>query len=131
MVPECKTSVTEHMGGQTPMDFDDGGRIQFGPQPNIAPKTQVSLDSRRPPLSNKGGEPTTPVTSVHPEGPDRLLEALQGTSIVEEHHTLMSAVIEKVQSAKSGLTKVCTSLLTGFEVSNVIVKEYHSVDSRP
>ena len=73
------------------------------------------------PFSKEGGAPTPPVTSVHPEAPYNLLEALRGASIVEEHHTLMGTVIERIQSAKSGLTEACTSLLTGFEVSNVIV----------
>ena len=59
-----------------------------------------------------------PVSSIHPEAPDNLLEALRGTSIDEEHRTIMTAVIEKVQSAKNGLTEACASLLTGFEVSN-------------
>ena len=63
--------------------------------------------------------PIPPVTSVQPEAPDTLLEALQCASIVEEHRTLMGAVIEKIQSTKSGLTEACTSLLAGFEVSNV------------
>ena len=58
-----------------------------------------------------------PVTSVHPEAPDNLLEALHNASIDEEHRTIMSAVIQKVQSAKSGLTEACASLLIGFEVS--------------
>ena len=58
-----------------------------------------------------------PVTSVHPEASDNLLGALNGGSIDEEHHTIMSAVIKKVQSAKSRLTEACASLLTGFEVS--------------
>ena len=40
---------------------------------------------------------------------------------MDEHRVLMDTVIEKVQFAKSGLTEACTSLLTGFEVSNVIV----------
>ena len=62
------------------------------------------------------------MTSVELEAPGRLLEALKGASIVDEHRTLMGTVIGKVQSAKSGLTDACTSLLTGFEVSNVIVK---------
>ena len=57
-----------------------------------------------------------PAVSVQPEAPDNLLEALNGASIDEEHRTVMSAVIQKVQSAKSGLTEACTSLLTGFEV---------------
>ena len=64
---------------------------------------------------------STPVTSVQPEAPDNLLEALQGASIVDEHRVLMDTVIEKVRFVKSGLTEACTSLLTGFEVSNVIV----------
>ena len=57
-----------------------------------------------------------PATSVHPEAPDNLLEALRSASIDEEHHTNMSAVVQKVQSTKSGLTEACASLLTGFEV---------------
>ena len=57
------------------------------------------------------------MTSVHPEASDNLLEALRSNSIDEEHRTIMSAVIQKVQSAKSGLTEACASLLTGFEVS--------------
>ena len=46
-----------------------------------------------------------------------MLEVLNGASIDEEHRTIMSMVIQKVQSAKSGLTKACASLLIGFEVS--------------
>ena len=65
---------------------------------------------------HKKGKPAAPATSVHPEAPDNLLEALNGASIDKEHRTIMSAVIQKVQSAKSGLTEACTSLLTGFEV---------------
>ena len=64
----------------------------------------------------KKGKSATPATSVHPEAPDNLLEALNGASIDEEHRTVMSVVIQKVQSAKSGLTEACTSLLTSFEV---------------
>ena len=63
-----------------------------------------------------------PVTPVQPKAPDNLLEVLKGASINEEHRTIMSAVIEKVQSAKSGLTEACASLLTGFEVSEEYVK---------
>ena len=89
---------------------------EFGPQPNTAPGPPVVLSSgRRPP--SKRGETPVPVTSVHPEAPDTMLEVLRSASIEEEHRTIMSAVIQKVQSAKSGLTEACTSLLIGFEVS--------------
>ena len=49
------------------------------------------------------------------------MEALQRASIVDEHRTLMGAVVEKVQSAKSGLNEAFTSLLTGFEVCDVML----------
>ena len=59
-------------------------------------------------------------TSTNPEEPNTLMEALQRASIVEENRTLMGVVVEKVKSAKSGLNKAFTSLLTGFEVGDVI-----------
>ena len=86
-----------------------------GPGPDTASEPSVVPESgRRPP--RKKGKPTMPVASVQPEAPDNLLEVLKGASIDEEHRTIMSAVIQKVQSAKSGLTEACASLLTGFEV---------------
>ena len=72
-----------------------------------------------------------PVSSVHPEALDNLLEALCGASIDEEHRTIMSVVIKKVQSAKNGLTEACTNLLTGFEVSNQNIRKYYHIDSSP
>ena len=59
-------------------------------------------------------------TSTNPEAPDTLMEALRRAAIVDEHRTLMGAVIEKVQSVKSGLNEAFTILLTGFEVCDVI-----------
>ena len=53
------------------------------------------------------------MTAIQPEASDTLLEALRSASIVEEHRTLMGALIEKIQSVKSGLTKACVSLLIG------------------
>ena len=46
------------------------------------------------------------------------MEALRGASIVDEHRILMGTLIERDQSAKSGLTEACSSLLTGFEVGD-------------
>ena len=72
-----------------------------------------------------------PVSSIYLEAPDNLLEVLRGASIDEEHRTIMSAVVKKVQSAKSRLTEACASLLTGFEVSNQIIRKYSGIDSIP
>ena len=108
-VPQGNLPDFGHEGDQTPKGSE------FGPGPDSAPEPSVVPESGGRPLRKKG-ETATPVTSVQPEAPDNLLEALNDASINEEHHTVMSAVIQKVQSAKSGLTEACASLLTGFEV---------------
>ena len=79
-----------------------------------------------PPLK-EGGAPLPPMAPVHPGAPDNLMEALRGASVVDEHCVLMSAVIEKIKSAKSGLNEACSNLLTGFEVR----KRKPRVDSSP
>ena len=118
VTPEGGTSAIGHMGEQTPMATGDGGLAQFGPQPNTSPETYTAPESGEQPPSKEGGVPIPPVTSVQPEAPDNLLEALRGASIVDEHRILMGTVIERVQSIKSGLTEACSSLLTGLEVSS-------------
>ena len=115
--------------GKTPLGPNAGGS-KSSPKPNTAPEPPVVPDSVRQPPA-KGGKPSVPMASVHPEASDNLLEALRGASIDEEHRTIMSAVIEKVRSAKSGLTEACASLLTCFEVSNQIIRKCYSIDSSP
>ena len=118
--PDREETVPEAPQGDLP---DSGSQeagapesFEFGPQPNTAPEPPSVPGSARWPPSKRGKTPV-PVTSVHPEAPDNLLEALCSASIDEELRTIMSVVIRKVQSAKSGLTEACASLLTGFEVS--------------
>ena len=90
--------------------------------PDSAPEPEVAPESDGRPLRKKG-KTVTPAASVQPEAPDNLLEALKGASIEEEHRTIMSAVIQKVQLTKSRLTEACSSLLTGFEVRILIYVE--------
>ena len=92
------------------------GGSKLGSQPNTAPEPPVVPDLSRWPHF-KRDKTLVLATSVHPEAPNNLLGALRGASIDEEHCTIMSAVIKKVQSAKSALTEACASLLTGSEVS--------------
>ena len=126
--------VLEVPQGDLPDSRSKGGKAprgsMFGPQPDTAPEPPVVPDSGRRSPSKRGKTPV-PVTSVHPKAPDNLLGALRGASIDEEHRTIMSAVIKKVQSAKSGLTEACASLLTGFEVSIKIWEKYYRIDSSP
>mgnify|MGYP000916113743 FL=1 len=107
--PQGDLPDSRRKGDKTPKGSESGPGPDTAPEPSKVPES-----GRRPP--SKKGKPTTPVTSVQPEAPDNLLEVLNGASIDEEHRTIMSAVIQKVQSAKSGLTEACASLLTGFEV---------------
>ena len=118
--PDRGETVPEVPQGDLP-DFGSRGdgaleSSEFDPQPNTEPELPVVPGSGRRPPSKRGKTPV-PVTSVHPEAPDNLLEALRSASIDEEHHTIMSAVVQKVQSAKSRLSEACASLLIGFEVS--------------
>ena len=107
--PQGDLPDSQPKGGKTPEGSKSGPGPDTAPEPSVVPEP----DRRR---LHKKGKSATPATSVHPEAPDNLLEALNGAPIDEEHRTVMSAVIQKVQSAKSGLTEACTSLLTGFEV---------------
>ena len=112
--PQGDLPDSRSKGDETPQGSKSGSRPDTAPEPSKVPES-----GGRPP--SKRSKPTVPVTPVQPEAPDNLLEVLEGASIDEEHHTIMSTVIQKVQSAKSGLTEACTSLLTGFEVSKECV----------
>ena len=132
----------------TPRDADDGevgsweGTHQEEEAPEVsqdnlldfasdsAPEPTVAPESGGRPLRKKG-KTVTPAASVQPEAPDSLLEALNGVSIEEEHRTVMSVVVQKVQLAKSGLTEACSSFLTGFEVRILIYVKYYRIDSSP
>ena len=109
--------------------LNQGETVPEAPQGDIPDAGRTR--GKTPMGSNAGGSKSVPMASVHPGSSDNLLEALRDASIDEEHHTIMSAVVKKVQSAKSGLTEACASLLTGFEVSNQIMRKCYSIDSSP
>ena len=47
--------------------------------------------------------------------------ALQSALIIEEHRTVMGAVMKKIQSVKGGLNEAFNNFLTRFEVRNNVV----------
>ena len=51
---------------------------------------------------------------------DVLRDLLERVTISEEHRTLMGMVIERISSAESGLHEAFMSLLTGFEVHEMM-----------
>ena len=118
--PGREEVVQEEPRGDLPDSRSEGDKTPLGSKSGFKPDTALESSTvpdrgRRTPT--KRSKPTEPAAPVQPEVPDNLLEVLNGASIDEEHRTIMSTVIQKVQSAKSGLTEACASLLTGFEVS--------------
>ena len=63
-----------------------------------------------------GGQPTPPASSIQAELPGGLSTALKNASIVDEHRALVGEVVERIQSAESGLNASCLSLIKAFEV---------------
>ena len=61
-------------------------------------------------------------TSLAPSGArsEELKDLLGRASISEEHRALMGTVIERISSAESGLHEAVRSLLTGFEVREMM-----------
>ena len=110
--------VQEEPRGDLPNSRSKGDKTPQGSKsgfkPDTAPESVPDRGRRTP---SKRSKPSEPAASVQPEVPDNLLEVLKGASIDEEHRTIMSTVVQKVRSAKSGLTEACASLLTCFEVS--------------
>ena len=123
--PGQEEVVPEEPQGDLPDSRSKGDKTPQGSKSGFEPDTMpesstISDCGRRTP--SKRSKPSGPEASIQPEVPDNLLEVLEGASIDEEHHTIMSTVIQKVQFAKSGLSEACASLLTGFEVSKKYVK---------
>ena len=107
--PQGDLPDSRSKGDETPQGSKSGSRPDTTLEPSKVPESGGGPPSKR-------SKSAMSAASVQPEAPDNLLEVLNRSSINEEHRTVMSAVIQKVQSAKSGLTETCTSLLTGFEV---------------
>ena len=90
---------------------------------------RVSLDLARPegnPMATRS--PQYPALEVsNKKSPtlsgvrsDVLRDLLEQAAISEEHRTLMGMVIERISSSKSGLHEAFMSLLTGFEVHEMM-----------
>jgi len=47
--PEGQTSAAGHTGEKAPMDTDDGGYLEFGPQPDTIQETNTAPESGRQP----------------------------------------------------------------------------------
>ena len=90
---------------------------------------RASLDPARPedsPVDPQSPQCPAPEESIRkspaPSGvrSDILRELVGRAAISEEHRTLVGTVMERISSAKSGLHEAFMSLLTGFEVCEII-----------
>ena len=87
--PQGDLPDSRSKGDEIPQGSKSGLRLDTAPESSRVPES-----GGRPP--SERSKPTVPVTSVQPEAPDNMLEALQGASIDKGHRTIMSAVIQKV-----------------------------------
>ena len=96
-----------------------------GSHQSSAPEPPRPSTAQVPPSSGEGvGEPTlAPNTSkrVVAGWPDVLEELVNNFVIIDGHRTLMSAVMRGVWSIQSGLDEAVQGLLTGLEVSQVML----------
>ena len=76
----------------------------------------VTQSPQRPALEESKQKSPTP-SGMRSDVPRELLER---AAISEEHRTLMGTVMERISSAESGLHEAFMSLLTGFEVREMI-----------
>ena len=103
-VPSQEEVVLEAPQGDLPDSRREGDRTPKGSksgfEPDTAPESSTVPECGRQ-TPSKRSKPTEPMAPVQPGAPDNLLEVLNGASIDEEHRTIMSAVVQKVQSAKT------------------------------
>ena len=95
-------------------DTEVSSQRDSGPDKVLEAPKAPGLGKR--PSSMEGGLPTPPATSAYAELSGGLLTALKNASIIDEHQTLMGAVVGKIQAAESGLNESCLGLIKAFEV---------------
>lgn len=76
VTPQDDSSDAGCMGEKAPMGTSDGAQVPFGPQPDTIPEINTAPGSGERHSPQGGSVPVPPVTSVQPEAPDNLLEAL-------------------------------------------------------
>src|SRR4051812_1425035 len=90
--------VLEEPHGNPPDPRSKGDKTpqgsQSGVMPDTVPDSTVLVHGGRTP--SRRSKPSKTATSVQPEAPDNLLEALEGATIDEEHRTVMSTVVQKI-----------------------------------
>ena len=87
--------------------------------PNLAGPEGSHMSPQSPPCpAFKKGHRTSP--TPYGARSEELKDLLGRASISEEHRALMGTVIERISSAESGLHEAVRSLLTGFEVREIM-----------
>ena len=88
--------------------FPDSARPEGNPMATRSPQYPAVEESNQKSLAPSGMRS------------DVLRDLLERATISEEHHTLMGTVIERISSTESGLHEAFMSLLTGFEVREMM-----------
>ena len=116
---EANTSATEDRGEKPLPDTEETGQGDVQSPPRLSPERTMSQEA---PIQSPAGDwvnrsPPGPLTTGWPA----MGEALSSALISEEHRTLMGTVLQSIQSVDTGLKEAFNGLVTGFEVSHVML----------
>ena len=116
---EANTSAAEDPGERPLPDTEETGPEDVQSPPRRSPERTMPP---KVPIQSLVGDrvnrsPPAPPTNGWPA----MGEALSSASISGEHRTLMGAVLQSIQSVDHGLEEAFNGLLTGFQVSHVML----------
>ena len=125
IMAEVNTSVAEDQEGRAPLVNEEEEPGQAELSPRVTPETSRRPESGTPVFEREETEAPPPPPLVPERAstgwPDEMEGALNSSSIAEEHHALMCAVLQSIRSVDNGLKEAFNGLLTGFKVSEVML----------
>jgi hypothetical protein len=116
---EVNTSATADPGEKILPDTEGIGQgvVQSPPRPSPEHTVPPEEQAQSPAEDRANRSPPAPPTTEWPA----MGEALSSASLSEEHRTLMGTVLQSIQSVDTGLKVAFDGLLTGFQVSHVML----------
>ena len=118
LLPEMMGSETPSPVSQSPgADDPEVSSRRISPDP---PRPEGNPSATRSPEYSAPKESNRKSPGLSGVQPNALMGLLEQAAISEAHRTLMSAMVERMSSAKNGLHEAFMSLLKGFEVRKVI-----------
>ena len=117
LLPEMMESETPPPTSPNKADDSEVSSRRASPSPVRPEDNPIDPRSSQCPAPDESKQKSPTPFSVRS---DVLRELVGRAAISDEHHVLMNTVMERISSAESGLHEAFISLLTGFEVREII-----------